>query len=188
MNIDALAVPTYETLSNPLWGPPLIIIAGLVLAQYASLIIVMLAIGFGSLPILLQSFRNAKPQPTVNWWDEIVLITGGSHGVGLELVNLLVKLGPKKIVVFDLNECPVKDEKVCFYRCDVSSADDVDAVAKKVISEVGQPTIIVNNAGIVMGKLFMDTTDKQMEKIINVNLLGPMRISKAFLPGLMSMK
>jgi len=58
------------------------------------------------------------------------------------------------------------------YRCDVSRREDVFAVAKKVKEEVGDVTILINNAGIMPCHVFLDHTADDITEIFNVNVLA----------------
>ncbi|KAL1737884.1 hypothetical protein HDZ31DRAFT_51729, partial [Schizophyllum fasciatum] len=71
---------------------------------------------------------------------------------------------------------------------DVSKWEEVEAVAKTIIEEVGQPTIIVNNAGIVQAKLILDLAPAEIERTFAVNTLSHFWTLKAFLPGMIEQK
>lgn len=47
-------------------------------------------------------------------------------------------------------------DNIAYYKCDVSKPEEVEAVAKQVVEELGHPTILVNNAGVVQGKSLVD--------------------------------
>ncbi len=50
------------------------------------------------------------------------------------------------------------------YICDVSNPQDVARVAKEIREDVGEPTILVNNAGIISGKSIMDLSVEEIKK------------------------
>lgn len=58
------------------------------------------------------------------------------------------------------------------FRCDVSKKENVDELYKKVKSEIGDVTILVNNAGIMPTKLWKDHTPEIIRKIFDVNVLA----------------
>jgi len=64
----------------------------------------------------------------------------------------------------------------------VSKWEEVEAVAKKVIEQVGHPTVLVNNAGVVQGKLILDLEPADVEQTFDVNVLAHFWTLKAFLP------
>lgn len=76
--------------------------------------------------------------------------------------------------------------RVHCYVCDCSSKSEVYRVADQVKREVGDVTILVNNAGIVTGKKFMDAPDSLIEKTMEVNTMAHFWTYKAFLPAMMA--
>ncbi|KYQ56152.1 Short-chain dehydrogenase/reductase family 16C member 6, partial [Trachymyrmex zeteki] len=122
---------------------------------------------------------------------EIVLITGAGHGIGKELAIQYACLGAK-VVCLDINkqtnEQTVKeikeiDKDAYAYECDVTKREDVFAVAKRVKKEVGDVTILVNNAGIMPCHAFSDHTVDEIEQIFNVNVLA--HFWATYLPSMM---
>ncbi|MCU7807292.1 MAG: 3-oxoacyl-ACP reductase FabG, partial [Candidatus Thiodiazotropha sp. (ex Semelilucina semeliformis)] len=67
----------------------------------------------------------------------------------------------------------------------VSEQDSVDALMKAISDAYGNPTILVNNAGITRDNLLMRMKDDEWESIINTNLTSVFRLSKAVLRGMM---
>ncbi|XP_048214393.1 short-chain dehydrogenase/reductase family 16C member 6-like [Perognathus longimembris pacificus] len=124
---------------------------------------------------------------------EIVLITGGGSGLGRELAIHFATLG-SIVVLWDINEegnmetCRLVKEKgdvkVFAYTCDCSKRQEVYKVAAQVREEVGDVTILINNAGIVTGKPFLDTPDDMIEKSFAVNVISHFWTCKAFLPAM----
>ncbi|XP_012524886.1 17-beta-hydroxysteroid dehydrogenase 13 [Monomorium pharaonis] len=123
---------------------------------------------------------------------EIVLITGTGHGIGKELAIQYACLGAT-IVCLDINkqanEETVKEIKTInknayAYQCDVTRREDVFAVAKKVKEEVGDVTILVNNAGIMPCHVLLDHTINEIVQLFNVNVLAHFWILQAFLPSM----
>ncbi|ORY47681.1 NAD(P)-binding protein, partial [Rhizoclosmatium globosum] len=76
-------------------------------------------------------------------------------------------------------------DRVTYIQCDVSSYKSVEAASHKVFQDVGVPTVLVNNAGILGGRKFCDMDPEVIEKVVNVNLLGPMWTTRLFLPRMM---
>jgi all-trans-retinol dehydrogenase (NAD+) len=70
------------------------------------------------------------------------------------------------------------------YRCDVRDPDDVVATAEKVRAEVGDPVIVVNNAGVVSGGRLLDLSDEDIRRTFDVNVLALYWVTKAFLPAM----
>ncbi|WWD08643.1 hypothetical protein V865_006756 [Kwoniella europaea PYCC6329] len=122
----------------------------------------------------------------LKWDEQIVLITGGGSGIGALLAETLAM---RNVSVVVLTKDPPKfetdNENIYTYICDVSDYKSVEAVAEKVREEVGDPTIIVNNAGVVKGKLLLDLTEEDVKDTFGSNTLAHFWILKAFLPSLL---
>ncbi|KAF7332295.1 hypothetical protein MKEN_00110700 [Mycena kentingensis (nom. inval.)] len=126
------------------------------------------------------------PRP-LEWSDQIVVITGGASGVGELLANTLA-VKSVTVIVLDVKPIQSQNYNINFYKCDVSNWEEVDAVSKKIIEEIGQPTILINNAGVVQGKLLLDLTPEDVKQTFNVNTLAHFWTLKAFLPGMIAKK
>lgn len=122
-----------------------------------------------------------------------VLITGGASGIGRQ-VALKAAAAGARVVLWDIDEerlASVRDELLRVtrsparaYRCDVSDRRSVYAVADRVRSEVGAVNVLVNNAGVVSGRPFLECSDAQIERTIAVNTLAHFWTCKAFLPDM----
>ncbi|KIK04704.1 hypothetical protein K443DRAFT_675718 [Laccaria amethystina LaAM-08-1] len=123
----------------------------------------------------------------LDWGEQIVVITGGSSGVGELLANTLA-VRNVYVVVLDVKPIITENYNIIYYKCDISKWEEVEAVAKKVFNEIGQPTILINNAGVVQGKLILDLAPENIEQTFGVNTLSHFWILKAFLPGLIDKK
>ncbi|NXT85912.1 RDHE2 dehydrogenase, partial [Zapornia atra] len=126
---------------------------------------------------------------------EIVLITGAGSGIGRLLAVKFASLGAT-VVLWDINQEGLKEtsrlvkengaERVHCYICDCSKRQDIYRVADQVKKEVGDVSILVNNAGIVTGKRFLDSPDSLVEKTMEVNTMAHFWTYKAFLPAMMA--
>jgi short-subunit dehydrogenase len=126
------------------------------------------------------------PRP-FEWGEQIVVITGGSSGVGELLANTLA-VKSVTVVVLDIKPIQTQNYNIAYYKCDVSKWEEVEAVSKKIIEEIGQPTVLVNNAGVVQGKLILDLSPEDIQQTFGVNTLSHFWILKAFLPGMIAKK
>ncbi|XP_027416422.1 short-chain dehydrogenase/reductase family 16C member 6 [Bos indicus x Bos taurus] len=125
---------------------------------------------------------------------EIVLITGAASGLGRLLAIKFASLGAI-LVLWDINEegnmetCRMikeeRDAKVFAYTCDCSNRQDVYRVADQVKKEVGNVTILINNAGVVTGREFLKTPDHMVERSFLVNVMSHFWTYKAFLPAML---
>lgn len=112
--------------------------------------------------------------------NKIAIITGARRGMGKADALLLAKAGAK-IVVSDISqeECQqVVDEiknsggEAIAVKCDVSKKEEVDEMIKRTVEEFGKVDILVNNAGICQFKPFLDLTEEEWDKTIDINLKG----------------
>ncbi|XP_014994228.2 estradiol 17-beta-dehydrogenase 11 isoform X2 [Macaca fascicularis] len=124
---------------------------------------------------------------------EIVLITGAGHGIGRLTAYEFAKL-KSKLVLWDINKhgleetaakCKGLGAKVYTFVVDCSNREDIYSSAKKVKAEIGDVSILVNNAGVVYTSDLFATQDAQIEKTFEVNILAHFWTTKAFLPAMM---
>jgi hypothetical protein len=137
--------------------------------------------------ILNQQFHNNWTSNVGwNWGKEIVLITGGSSGIGATLARELYARNPRtRIVIIDyvpLTWQPEKGSRISYYRCDLSNSSSIQATCSRIRQEVGQPTVLVNNAGICRGLTVCDGAYGDVEATVRTNLIAPFLLVKEFLP------
>ncbi|NWS56822.1 RDHE2 dehydrogenase, partial [Chunga burmeisteri] len=135
------------------------------------------------------------PRRKKNVSGEIVLITGAGSGIGRLLSLKFASLGAT-VVLWDINQEGLKETsrlarengaaRVHCYICDCSKRQDIYRVADQVKKEVGDVSILVNNAGIVTGKTFIDSPDSLVEKTMEVNIMAHFWTYKAFLPAMIA--
>ena len=106
------------------------------------------------------------------------MVTGAASGIGLAIAQRLAAEGAEVIGV-DVN--PVDTDGVTGRQADITSRADVD----RLVAETGTVDILVNNAGIMDHFLpLTETPDDVWERVLAVNLTGPMRLTRAILPGM----
>ena len=112
--------------------------------------------------------------------NKITIITGAKQGMGRSHALTLAKAGAK-VVVADISkedcEKVVKEiEKdggeAMAVKCDVSKKSEVEEIVKKTIEKFGKIDILVNNAGICPFKPFLELTEEDWDKVLDVNLKG----------------
>jgi len=118
-----------------------------------------------------------------DWGEQIVVITGGASGVGELLANTLA-VRSVTVAVLDVKPMVTENHNVVYYKCDVSKWEEVEAVSKKIVEEIGHPTVVVNNAGVVHGKLITDLSSEDVHQTFGVNIIGHFFTLKAFLPDM----
>jgi 3-oxoacyl-[acyl-carrier protein] reductase len=115
-----------------------------------------------------------------NLKNKVVIVTGARRGMGKAHALALAKAGAK-VVVSDISkeDCQkvVKEiEKAggeaLAVKCDVSKKEEVDEMVKKTVEKFGKIDILVNNAGICQFKPFLELTEEDWDRTININLKG----------------
>ena len=125
--------------------------------------------------------------------DRVALVTGGASGIGRLLALELARRGAVP-VVWDVDEerlsatieelGRLSSRRARGYTCDVRDPDAVRSTAERVHDEVGDPTILVNNAGVVSGARLLDLPDEAIRRTFDVNVLALFWVTKAFLPAM----
>ncbi|XP_006867833.1 PREDICTED: estradiol 17-beta-dehydrogenase 11 [Chrysochloris asiatica] len=143
---------------------------------------------------ILESFvKLFIPKKRKSVVGEIVLITGAGHGIGRLTAYEFAKL-QTKLVLWDINkngieetaaECRRLGAKTHVFVVDCSNREDIYSTAKKVKTEVGDVSILINNAGVVFTSDLMATEDLHIEKTFEVNVLAHFWTTKTFLPAMM---
>uniref|UniRef100_A0A8D0GZY4 Estradiol 17-beta-dehydrogenase 11 n=1 Tax=Sphenodon punctatus TaxID=8508 RepID=A0A8D0GZY4_SPHPU len=124
---------------------------------------------------------------------EIVLITGASRGIGRFIAYEFAKCQSKLVlwattkhgIEETAEECRKLGAEAYAFVVDCSKREEIYRAAEKVKSQVGDVSILVNNAGIVVAADLMATEDHEITKIFEVNILAHFWTTKAFLPAMM---
>ncbi|MGB9743212.1 MAG: SDR family NAD(P)-dependent oxidoreductase [Minisyncoccales bacterium] len=112
--------------------------------------------------------------------NKVAIITGARRGMGRADALLLARAGAK-VVVSDISEeeCQLVVEEIkklggeaLAIKCDVSQKQEVEVMVKKTIAQWGKIDVLVNNAGICQFKPFLELTEEEWERTININLKG----------------
>lgn len=125
----------------------------------------------------------------------IALVTGGAAGIGRLVAIELARRGAVP-VVWDVDgdrlEGVIEElarmtgGRARGYRCDVRDPSVVHRVAEAVRAEVGDPFIVVNNAGVVSGSRLLDLSEDAIRRTFDVNVLSLFWVTREFLPAMIS--
>jgi len=118
---------------------------------------------------------------------EYIIVTGTSRGIGFELSKLLANAG-YKVLALSRNEKPIKNLKhknIQTFSFDVSSASDREKLAS-YLKDNGKVRALINNAGRLLNKPFLETTDEEFKSVYEVNVFGVAAITKLVIPYMSS--
>ena len=125
--------------------------------------------------------------------NRCVLITGGASGIGKLIAKSCLQQRAYKVILWDINEVNLIKTKDQFANLgyevdtdvvDVADLDDILRASKRVKDTYTTVDILFNNAGIIVGKPFVDHTHRDISKTININTIALMHIASEFLPGM----
>ena len=123
--------------------------------------------------------------------SKIVLVTGASRGIGLEAAKHFAKEGYKVIGSsrgdFNLGEL-IGDESAISVQLDLMSKESIKNLFADLKSEDLLPSVLVNNAGITKDQLFLRMKDEDWDDVIETNLNGLFRVTKAFIKPMVKNK
>ena len=123
--------------------------------------------------------------------SKIVLVTGASRGIGLEAAKHFSKEGYKVIGtsrgVFNLGEL-IGDDSAISVQLDLMSKQSIKNLFADLKSQDLLPSVLVNNAGITKDQLFMRMKDEDWDDVIETNLNGLFRVTKAFIKPMVKNK
>lgn len=120
--------------------------------------------------------------------NKVVLITGGSSGIGKETVYKFAKNGYDVIFTYnkskEMSKTIEKDIKSSYnvniysIKCDISLENDVKSLANFVKDKTNKIDVLVNNAGIAIDNLLEEKTVEEFKKVIDTNLIGTFSVVK----------
>ena len=114
--------------------------------------------------------------------SRVVLITGGSRGIGLACAQRFAALGDKVAVTYNSSPPPSEFFGV---KCDVTNATQVDAAFKAVEEHFGPVEILVSNAGITKDTLLLRMSEADFSSVIDANLTASFRVVKRATQGML---
>lgn len=126
--------------------------------------------------------------------NRTVIVTGGGGGIGGAACRRFAAEGAR-VAVFDrnvetaaavANAIHTAGGRATAYACDITDRAQVDAAVAAVESELGPIDVLVNNAGWDVFRPFTRTEPAQWDRLIAINLLGPLNMHHAVLPGMVA--
>ena len=125
-----------------------------------------------------------------DWNDKVAVVTGGASGIGRAIVEQAINKG-MKVVLADINieninevvaELKVDKTRILAVQTDVTKYESVENLAKKTFETFGQVDFLFNNAGVSHYNLIWESSLKDWDWALGVNLMGVVHGIKAFVP------
>lgn len=127
--------------------------------------------------------------------DKIALVTGGTSGIGLAICEVLAREGATVAVVasrrLEKAEAVVRDiitagGKAAAFVADVSIPEEVTRLVEEVTARFGAPDILINSAGVWFASPLETITAAQIDRMLDINLKGPIRMVAAVAPAMIA--
>ena len=123
-----------------------------------------------------------------------VLITGATGGIGEAIAKSFAEKGYDLALQYNKSESKASEMKaelqkaygikVLTVKADLSKTEEIEALAKKALSEFGTVDVLINNAGIAHQELFQLCSDEKVKEIFDVNIMSAMKLTKEILPSM----
>ena len=124
--------------------------------------------------------------------DKVAIVTGGSRGIGVEIVRHLVSEGAKVVFTYNSSEesanaivSELGEENAAAVKCNVANAEEVEKLVEETLTRWGKIHILVNNAGITRDTLVLRMSQEDFESVLATNLTGAFLTSKAVMRPMM---
>jgi 2-hydroxycyclohexanecarboxyl-CoA dehydrogenase len=126
--------------------------------------------------------------------NQTVIVTGGGGGIGGATCRRFAAEGAR-VAVFDVNAASAETVAAAVraaggqaqaFHCDITDRASVDAAVAAAEAQLGPIEVLVNNAGWDVFKPFTKTEPAQWDKLIAINLIGPLHLHHAVLPGMVA--
>jgi len=126
--------------------------------------------------------------------DKLVVITGGSSGIGRALARALASEGARLVLIATnearlsdaAKECAQLGATVTTYTANVASFEQMQAAYEQTCRQHGTPDILINNAGVVMGGELVAVDLEDWRRLLDINVMGVVHGLKLFLPDMIS--
>ena len=116
----------------------------------------------------------------MNLKGKVAVVTGGSNGIGEAIVNKLDKLGAK-VIILDIKEPKGNFE---YYKVDITKDNEI----KESIKNIEKIDILVNNAGVYFEKYLEETTDDDIDYMVDINIKGTFKVTRNVIDKLKKQK
>lgn len=140
---------------------------------------------------------DRQPLPPIDWRDGVAVITGGAAGIGRACAAAFAERG-MHLVLADRDEATLAatrhqlsqrfsypPRRIFALPTDVTSDEDVEALAAETLDRFGRVDVVMANAGIAVGGSWEHIPASEWARVYDVNVVGAMRVVRALLPPLL---
>ena len=144
---------------------------------------------------LEELYRQLVPRKEKDVRGEVAVVTGAGHGIGRQLALKLSKLGVR-VACWDINLAGARDTLASLEQLggeglalevDVADREAVRRAALETRTQMGEVTLLFNNAGIMPCKPFMQYSQREVEKIFDVNVYSQFWTVQEYLPRMINL-
>lgn len=112
------------------------------------------------------------------------MVTGGCSGIGLLMATEFAKMGTKVAVMDLASPKTTLPHGIQFFQCDVTSPSQIQVAATEIRKAVGEPTVLINNAGIGSGATILGGSEDFIKRTFEVNTISHFWMVREFLPAM----
>jgi 3-oxoacyl-[acyl-carrier protein] reductase len=124
----------------------------------------------------------------------IAVVTGAGRGIGRAVAHALAARGCHVAILarsgHELDETAgairAQGGRATVFACDLAEPPAIASATARVLTQLGAPAVVVNNAGVVQRSPVQDTTDADWNHVIQVNLTAAFQVTRAFLPAMLA--
>ncbi|ADV48080.1 short-chain dehydrogenase/reductase SDR [Cellulophaga algicola DSM 14237] len=113
-----------------------------------------------------------------------IIITGSSRGIGFEMAKLFANDG-HQVLALSRNDKPIlalNHPNITTFPFDLSSSRDLEILHDFITTTWEQVDVLINNAGMLLNKPFLEISDQEFEAVYRVNVFGVASVTKTVLP------
>lgn len=120
---------------------------------------------------------------SMNGTEGVVLVSGGSRGLGLSIIEALLAEG-RSVVTFSrksteaISSIQRQNSRLTFMLADMEDSESLSRVVKDTEKQIGPIDALVNNAGVALDGVLATMPEADIEKVININLVGTLRLTR----------
>lgn len=125
--------------------------------------------------------------------DKVILITGGSKGIGAAIATRAASLGAKVVINYSRDSRPADElvenigaDRALAVQADVSKVAEIEKLVEATVSKFGRIDILVPNAGIMPLQPLAATTEDVFDRVYNLNVKGPFFLAQKSVPHMPS--